>query len=372
MLAAMCADATGSVSLAKGEAASALHDLRRAWTIWNELDAPYESARTRLQIGLACRSLGDEEAAVLELAAARQVFADLEAAGDLARADSLLHTPTEHGLSGRELEVLGHLAKGETNRTIAATLVISDKTVARHVSNIFTKLGCSSRSGDGVRIRTPPAVAGPAAAWADRPIVPRLELHRTADAAAPSPSVRSTDIGDRRKDVDANQPGNERSRRMARSAARRDAGDRSAHRRRRAGDGGAGGWQWPLARAAARTWRVRPGMGAGAGRTHRESPRGRPGPSRARRDRGRTVRRRRRGGVARRRRRRHVCHATGTRRTACSAAPSPSPSPKSTATTSPSSSSSTHSGSRRSSRHLPSPLRCIATSPIPTATATST
>ena len=103
----------------------------------------------RVLVGLACRALGDDETATLELEAARAVFAGLGAAPDLARVDSLTGSPRSidaHGLTQRELQVLRSIAAGETNKTIAAKLVLSQRTVDRHVSNIFTKLGVSSRA----------------------------------------------------------------------------------------------------------------------------------------------------------------------------------------------------------------------------------
>jgi DNA-binding NarL/FixJ family response regulator len=100
-------------------------------------------------VALACRGLGDEDAAELELDAARATFAQLEAEPDLARVDELARTGSSrgpHGLTERELEVLRRLAAGATNRAIAAELVLSVRTVDRHVSNIFAKLGVSSRA----------------------------------------------------------------------------------------------------------------------------------------------------------------------------------------------------------------------------------
>jgi DNA-binding NarL/FixJ family response regulator len=83
----------------------------------------------------------------MELDAARSAFERLGAAPDLARVESLeAPTPGTHGLTGRELEVLRLVAAGHTNRAIAAELVISEHTVARHVQNIFAKLGLSSRT----------------------------------------------------------------------------------------------------------------------------------------------------------------------------------------------------------------------------------
>ena len=143
MLGALVAYARGAVHLADGEPREALIALRRAAEAWRALDAPYEIARTRVLVGHACRSLGDEESAVLEHDAARVAFERLGAKPDLAR---LGPSTSGHGLSPRELEVLRLVAAGKTNREIAASLVISEHTVARHVQNIFAKLGLSSRS----------------------------------------------------------------------------------------------------------------------------------------------------------------------------------------------------------------------------------
>jgi DNA-binding CsgD family transcriptional regulator len=145
MLEAIAARVRGAVELGEGEAQAALAPLRRAAQLWQELDAPYEVARVRMLIGLACRDLGDRETAALELDAARRAFEELGAKPDLARLDSLTEA-APHGLSARELEVLRHVAAGKTNRQIAEELVVSEHTVARHVQNIFSKLGVSSRT----------------------------------------------------------------------------------------------------------------------------------------------------------------------------------------------------------------------------------
>ncbi len=148
-LAAMAAQARGLVELTAERPEAALAALRRAAELWRRFRAPYESARARELIGLACRSLGDEDTARLELEAAQETFARLGAATDLARIEGpagLGDAVGSHGLSKRELEVLRLLCAGETNKQIANDLIVSVRTVDRHVSNIYAKLGVSSRA----------------------------------------------------------------------------------------------------------------------------------------------------------------------------------------------------------------------------------
>jgi DNA-binding CsgD family transcriptional regulator len=149
LLRALAAQAGGAVALAEGDARAALGSLRRALSTWQDIDAPYEVARTRVLLGVACRRLGDDDATALEWEAARTVFEELGAGPDLARVDSLVTSAPakgSHGLSRRELEVLRHVAGGKTNKEIATELVLSERTVERHVSNIFAKLGVSTRA----------------------------------------------------------------------------------------------------------------------------------------------------------------------------------------------------------------------------------
>jgi DNA-binding CsgD family transcriptional regulator len=150
MIGAMAAHAQGAVDLGEGDAHAALVELRQAGQAWRELEAPYEVARVGVLTALACRELGDEDSAAMELEAARGIFERLGAAPDIARVDSLARPTARpgdtHGLTPRELQVLRLVATGETNKAIAAELVLSERTVDRHVSNIFTKLGVSSRA----------------------------------------------------------------------------------------------------------------------------------------------------------------------------------------------------------------------------------
>jgi DNA-binding CsgD family transcriptional regulator/tetratricopeptide (TPR) repeat protein len=144
---AMAAYASGSVALAECSFEAALPPLRRAHLLWHELDVPYEAARARVLLAVACRALGDEDSAAMELETARQVFVQLGAAPDTARLDALVgRTAAPGGLSPRELEVVRLIAAGRTNSAIAAELYLSEKTVARHVSNIFGKLGVGTRT----------------------------------------------------------------------------------------------------------------------------------------------------------------------------------------------------------------------------------
>lgn len=144
---AMSSFASGAVALAESRLEAALPPLRRAYQLWRDLDVPYEAARTRTLLALACRTLGDEDSAAMELDAARQVFVRLGAAPDVARVDALSgRTEAPDGLSPRELEVVRLIAAGRTNAGIAADLFLSEKTVARHVSNIFGKLGVGTRT----------------------------------------------------------------------------------------------------------------------------------------------------------------------------------------------------------------------------------
>nr|WP_297809221.1 LuxR family transcriptional regulator [Tepidiforma sp.] len=146
---AMADRAAGSVLIAEGRPRDALATLRRSWSAWTSVGAPYEAARVRVLVAAACRALGDHESAEMELDAARWVFERVGASPELAllRPGRLSNeSPAGAPLTPRELEVLGLVAAGATNKGIAASLVISEHTAARHVQNILQKLGFSSRA----------------------------------------------------------------------------------------------------------------------------------------------------------------------------------------------------------------------------------
>jgi DNA-binding CsgD family transcriptional regulator len=154
-LGAIAQHAKGAVALAEGDARGALGPLRRAQEVWQRVGAPYLSARIRVALARAFQALGDEDGAALELDAAKKVFAQLGAAPDVeaidamaapARTEGATVARAAHGLSARELEVLVCVASGKTNKLIAGELFVSERTIDRHVSNIFAKLELTSRA----------------------------------------------------------------------------------------------------------------------------------------------------------------------------------------------------------------------------------
>jgi ATP/maltotriose-dependent transcriptional regulator MalT len=146
-LLASAATARGRVQLAEGDCATACATLQSALRIWQELDVPHEAATVRVLLGESCRTRGEEEGAVAAFGVAAREFERLGAALDMRKVRDSLHSATQPaGLTDREAEVLRLVATGLTNKEIASKLFLSDKTVARHLSNIFVKLGVSSRT----------------------------------------------------------------------------------------------------------------------------------------------------------------------------------------------------------------------------------
>lgn len=141
------ADHAGAeVALGAGDPGSALPLLRRERGVWERLGARYDTARCRVLLGRALRAAGDEESAVTELSAARRTFAGLGARPAEQEAAGLIRPTLPRGLTLREVEVLRLVAAGKTNPEIAALLVLSEKTVGRHLSNIFNKVDVTTRT----------------------------------------------------------------------------------------------------------------------------------------------------------------------------------------------------------------------------------
>jgi DNA-binding NarL/FixJ family response regulator len=143
---AMAAYAAAGVALTSGNADEALAQARESSRLWNEIGSPYEAARARVLLARALRELGDEESATGELAVARRTFTEVRAAPAVHEVDRLLGRVRPAGLTEREIEVLRLVAAGRSNHDIARDLVLSQKTVERHLSNIFTKLDVPSRT----------------------------------------------------------------------------------------------------------------------------------------------------------------------------------------------------------------------------------
>jgi DNA-binding CsgD family transcriptional regulator len=143
---AMTAYAYAAVELASGETEDALGHGRESGRLWSDIGSPYEASRARVLVARALRELGDEDSATAELAVAGHGFADVGAAPGVQQVDKLLGRARPGGLTEREIEVLRLVAAGRSNPDIAHALVLSPKTVERHLSNIFTKLDVPSRT----------------------------------------------------------------------------------------------------------------------------------------------------------------------------------------------------------------------------------
>jgi ATP/maltotriose-dependent transcriptional regulator MalT len=149
-LAAAALSTRGRLQLAQGDSGGACRTLQEALEHWQRLEVPYEVATVRLLLGQACRNCGDEDGATRSLARAAEIFEQLGAAVDADHTRSLATTsettPLPAGLTDREAEVLSLVAAGQTNKQVATALHLSERTVARHISNIFTKIGVTSRT----------------------------------------------------------------------------------------------------------------------------------------------------------------------------------------------------------------------------------
>ncbi len=148
LLSGLAAQSIGAVLCAEGSAGDALTALRRALHTWQDLDLPHLAAQARTLVGRCLLTLGDEDAAQMEFEAARGVFTWLGAVPDLAELDATtrVSAPLPNGLTAREVEVIRLVAEGLSNRAIAGKLFLSEKTIARHLSNVYAKLGLTSRA----------------------------------------------------------------------------------------------------------------------------------------------------------------------------------------------------------------------------------
>ena len=196
-LRAMANHARGRCCWPSGDAHAALAALRGAWQLWRELQAPYEAARVRVLVGLACRQLGDRGCGDGVRRRPHRVRTAWRRT-DLARVEALARpgaAPNAQGLTERELQVLRLLATGTTNHAIANELVLSEKTVHRHVSNIFTKLDVSlARRGHRLRLPAPPPVGAPTAKN-----YPRLAALAGSPEAVRSPTSASKHLARHRR-----------------------------------------------------------------------------------------------------------------------------------------------------------------------------
>jgi DNA-binding CsgD family transcriptional regulator len=146
-LSAAASSARGRLQLAQGTTGDACATLQRALHQWTQLEVPYEVATARLLLGQACRNCGDEEGADQSFKQAAEIFDRLGAAIDAQQLRAVaMRSTLPAGLTEREAEVLGLVASGSTNKEIAVVLHLSERTVARHLSNIFTKIGVTSRT----------------------------------------------------------------------------------------------------------------------------------------------------------------------------------------------------------------------------------
>ena len=150
VLCAAALQSRGSVLLAEGKGLDASVLFTKALASWQSLNAPFMVAQCRMQLARACAFSRDCDSAELELKAARAILEQLSAKPALSALDDIVRSikpsARKHGLTARELEVLGLVAHGKTNKVIARELQLSEKTVDRHVSNIFAKIGSASRA----------------------------------------------------------------------------------------------------------------------------------------------------------------------------------------------------------------------------------
>lgn len=133
--------ARGAVLVNQGRAAEALPVLQDALRRYRNVQCRYEMAQVYEWMSQARHASGDAAGAESDTASAEAIYQQLGA-----RPTRAVNNAVPGGLTKREVEVLGLIAAGASNREVAKRLFISDKTVGRHLANIFVKLGVSSRT----------------------------------------------------------------------------------------------------------------------------------------------------------------------------------------------------------------------------------
>ena len=139
----------GALRLAEGDPAGALERLGRPWPAGAAWGCRTRRPGPGCSRGAAVAMLGDAEGGRAEVEAARAGFERLGAVADARQAAALLHggqARSRRLLTDREVEVLRLVASGGSNRDVAGALHLSEHTVARHMQNVFAKLGVSSRA----------------------------------------------------------------------------------------------------------------------------------------------------------------------------------------------------------------------------------
>lgn len=142
-LLAAAARARAACAMASGRWDDAEAALERAARIHRQQRERHHSARVHEALAEVYRRRGEDGRAAAAEATARAIYAALGADADLARS---AHRQRPGGLTAREVDVLVRVSVGRTNKEVARDLVISDKTVGRHLGSIFAKTGVTSRT----------------------------------------------------------------------------------------------------------------------------------------------------------------------------------------------------------------------------------
>jgi DNA-binding NarL/FixJ family response regulator len=138
---AWAAHARGAVLIHRAEYGQALDALQAALREYRTQQCRYETGKVYECMATAHKALGDNDIAAADRATAQSIYRQLGVEGLPTSAES-----DPGGLTKREIEILIRIASGATNRQVADLIFISEKTVGRHLANIYAKLGVSSRT----------------------------------------------------------------------------------------------------------------------------------------------------------------------------------------------------------------------------------